>query len=163
MARFKPEERSQGLFLEVNLYEQLVPGTFEWALDYLIDRMDLSLYEQNYNNDEMGAAAYHPKALLKAVLHCYSMGILSSRKIERACKNNVTTKALADGAEPDHATIAQFISGNCEAVQDLFVQAVPRCDKLNLITGGMFAYDGCKQRGEKIPGLCRRLRPMPVC
>ena len=38
MARFKPEERSQGLFLEVNLYDQLVPGTFECTLDYLIDR-----------------------------------------------------------------------------------------------------------------------------
>ncbi|MCL1912248.1 MAG: IS1182 family transposase [Leptospirales bacterium] len=144
MARFKPGERSQGLFLEVNLYDQLVPGTFEWTLDYLIDRMDLSLYEQNYNNDEMGAAAYHPKALLKAVLHCYSLGILSSRKIEYACKSNIMTKALADGAEPDHATIAQFISGNCEAVQDLFVQVVLRCDELDLITGEMFAYDGCK-------------------
>jgi hypothetical protein len=92
----------------------------------------------------MGAAAYHPKALLKAVLHCYSMGILSSRKIEQACKSKMTTKALADGSEPDHATIAQFISGNCEAVQDLFVQVVLRCDKLGLITGEMFAYDGCK-------------------
>ena len=100
MARFKPEERSQGLFLEVNLYEQLVPGTFEWTLDYLIDRMDLSVYEQNYNNDEKGAAAYQPKALLKAVLHCYSMGILSSRKIEQVCKSNMITKALADGSEP---------------------------------------------------------------
>ena len=53
MARFKPEERSQGLFLEVNLYEQLVPGTFGWTLDYLIDRMDLSIYEQNYNNERI--------------------------------------------------------------------------------------------------------------
>jgi len=144
MARFKPEERSQGLFLEVNLYEQLVPGTFEWTLDYLIDRMDLSIYERRYNNDGKGAAAYRPKALLKAVLHCYSMGILSSRKIEQACKSNMITKALADGAEPDHATIAQFISGNCEAVQDLFAQAVLRCGELGLITGEMFAHDGCK-------------------
>ena len=130
--------------MEVNLYEQLVPGTFEWTLDYLIERMDLSLYEQNYNNDEMGAAAYQPKALLKAVLRCYSMGILSSRKIEQACKSNMTIKALADGAEPDHATIAKFISGNCEAVQDLFVQVVLRCDELDLITGEMFAHDECK-------------------
>ena len=68
--------------------------------DYLIDRMDLSIYEQNYNNDEKGAAAYQPKVLLKAVLHCYSMGILSSRKIEQACKSNIIVKALADGAEP---------------------------------------------------------------
>jgi hypothetical protein len=36
MAKFKEYDRSQGLFLTVNLEEQLLPGTFEWTLDYLI-------------------------------------------------------------------------------------------------------------------------------
>ena len=49
MARFKEYDRSQGLFLTVNLEEQLIPGTFEWTLDYLIDKMDMSLFEKNYN------------------------------------------------------------------------------------------------------------------
>jgi len=53
MARFKHTDKSQGMFLTVNLGEQLLPGTFEWTLDYLIDRTDLSLFEQNYHNDEM--------------------------------------------------------------------------------------------------------------
>ena len=109
------------------MYEQLVLGTFEWTLDFLIDRMDLSIYEQKYDNGEMGAAAYHPKALLKAVLYCYSIGILSSRKIKQACKSNITVKALADGAETDHATIAKFISENRESVQDIFVKVVLCC------------------------------------
>jgi hypothetical protein len=57
MARFKYADNSQGLFLTENLEEQLLPGTFEWTLDYLIDRLDLSLFEQNYRNDEKGADA----------------------------------------------------------------------------------------------------------
>jgi hypothetical protein len=57
MANFKQSERSQGLFLTVNLEDQLIPGTFEWTVDCLIDEFDMSLFEQNYHNDETGAAA----------------------------------------------------------------------------------------------------------
>jgi hypothetical protein len=74
MARFKNDDNSQGLFLTVNLSEQLLVGTFEWTLNYLIDRTDLSLFEQNYHNDEKGAAAYYPKALLSAILYCDPRG-----------------------------------------------------------------------------------------
>jgi transposase len=144
MARFKYTDNSQGLFLTVNLEEQLLPGTFEWTLDYLIDRLDLSLFEQNYRNDEKGANAYHPGVLLKIIMFCYSKGILSSRKMEEACKTNIILKALARDSEPDHATIAAFVSTNSEAVQDLFTQVLLQCGELKLITGEMFAIDGCK-------------------
>ena len=144
MGRFKYSDRSQGMFLTVNLSEQLLPGTFEWTLDYLIERIDLSIFEQNYRNDEKGAAAYPPKALLKMLLYCYSLGILSSRKIEKAGKNNIIVKALAEDIEPDHDTIAAFVSTNSKAVQDLFVRILLQCDELNLITGEMFGIDGCK-------------------
>jgi len=43
-------------------------------LNYLIDRIDLSLLEENYKNDETGATAIDPRILLKIVLYCYSMG-----------------------------------------------------------------------------------------
>jgi transposase len=142
MARFKNDDNPQGLFLTASLSEQLLVGTFEWTLNYLIDRMDLSLFEQNYHNDEKGAAAYSPKALLKAILYCYSKGILSSRPIEQACKNNIIVKSLAADNEPDHDTIAAFISMNSEAVKDLFTQVVLQCDELELIIGEMFALDG---------------------
>ena len=104
----------------------------------------MSIFEQNYHNDELGAAAYPPKILLKVVLFCYSQGIISSRKMERACKENIITKALAEDCEPDHATIAAFISTNSEAVTDLFTQVLLKCSKLKLITGEMFAIDGLK-------------------
>ena len=144
MARFKYTDNSQGVFLPINLEKQLLPETFEWTIDYLINKIDIQLFEQNYNNDEKGAAAYSPKILLKVILYCYSKGILSSRKIEQACKQNIIVKSLAMDSEPDHATIADFISINNEAVKDLFVQVVLQCAQLGLITGEMFAIDGCK-------------------
>ena len=144
MARYKQSEVAQGQFIAVNLSEQLLPGTFEWTLNYLIDRLDLTIFDQRYDNDEKGAAAYPPKALLKIILYCYSTGIISSRPMEKACKNNLTVKALAEDFEPDHDTIATFISTNSEAVNELFVQILMQCYELDLITGEMFAIDGCK-------------------
>jgi len=144
MARYKHTDNSQGLFLTVNLREQLLPDTFEWTIDYLINQIDISSFEQNYNNDNLGAAAYSPRVLLKIILYCYSRGIITSRKIEKTCRDNIIVKALAEDCEPDHATIAQLISANSEAVKDLFAQILLQCQKLTLITGEMFAVDGCK-------------------
>jgi transposase len=144
MARFKYTDKSQNQMIVVNLQEQLLPGTFEWTIDYLINKMDMLLFEQNYHNDELGAAAYSPRVLLKIILYCYSRGILSSRKMERACKDNMIVKALAEDCEPDHDTIATFITTNSEAVKDLFAQVLMQCSQLKLITGEMFAIDGCK-------------------
>jgi transposase len=144
MARFKYTDNSQSLIIAVNLKEQLLPETLEWTINYLIDKADLSLFEDNYHNDKKGAAAYHPGLLLKAVLYCYSRGILSSRKIEKACRDNMIVKALAEDKEPDHDTIAAFISSNSEQVKDLYTQILLKCAQLGLITGEMFAFDGCK-------------------
>jgi len=144
MARFKYTDNSQGQFIQINLKEQLLLGSFEWTIDYLINEMDLSLFEQNYHNDEKGAAAYSPRILLKVILYCYSKGIISSRRIEKACIDNIIVKALAGDNEPDHDTIATFVSTNSEAVKDLFTQILLKCSKLKLITGEMFAIDGCK-------------------
>ena len=144
MARFKDTEKHQGMFLTVNLYEQLLPGTFEWTADYLINEADMSLFEQKYNNDTKGAAAYSPKVLLKIILYCYSMGIITSRCIENACKANIIVKALAENSEPDHSTIAAFISTNNEPIKNLFAQVLLQCSRLKLINGEMFAIDGCR-------------------
>jgi transposase len=104
----------------------------------------MSLFEKNYHNDEKGAAAYSPRVLLKIIFYCYSKGIISSRKMEKACGENIVLKALAEDCEPDHDTIATFISTNSEAVSDLFTQVLLKCSQLKLITGEMFAIDGCK-------------------
>jgi hypothetical protein len=42
----------------------------------------------------------------------------------------MAVKALARDAEPDHDTIAHFISSQPEAVQDLFGQVLLTCDSL---------------------------------
>jgi transposase len=144
MIRYKTFDASQGLFLTVNLEEQLLSGSFEHTLNYLIDQLDLSAFDAAFHNDEKGAPAYPPDVMLKIIFYCYSQGIIASRPIEYACKTNITVKALAWDAEPDHATIVHFISSQAEAVKELFAQVLAQCYGLGLMGGDLFAIDGCK-------------------
>ncbi len=84
MARYKPYSYAQGKFIPVHFAKQILPGTFEYSLNHLIDHvLDLSLFDARFGNDQTGATAYDPRILLKIVLYAYSRGIVSSRKIEQ--------------------------------------------------------------------------------
>ncbi len=129
----------------ISLEEQLLPGTFESALNYIIDHeLDLSAFDEFYHNDTAGPEAYPPQTLLKVVLYAYSKGLLSSRRIEGACRTNVVFMALAADARPDHATIASFVSTKGTRVKEVFVQVLAICSRLELIGMEQFALDGCK-------------------
>lgn len=118
MARYKFIDTDPRV-LAVDLATQLLPGTFEHALNHLLDgAIDLSHFDARFRNDTTGAPAYPPAMLLTVVLFAYSQGIVSSRGIERACQ--------------DHA-IAKVSAG---------VLAV--CDAQGLIGREMFAIDGVK-------------------
>ena len=91
--------------------------------------------------------AYDPAMLLKVVLFAYSRGITSSRKIEKACRENVVFMALSADSQPHFTTIADFISRMHRPVGELFLQILMVCDQLDLIGKDMFAIDGRKIMG----------------
>ena len=41
MARYKHTDNSQGRFMTVNLKEQIILGSFEWTINYFIDKTDI--------------------------------------------------------------------------------------------------------------------------
>ena len=130
MARYKHYDYRQMMMIPVSLEEQLVPGTLEYAIHHLIEeRIDTGIFDERFCNDETGRSAYDPKVLLKIVLCAYSRGELSSRKIERACKDNVIFMALACGQRPDHSTIAAFISSMGDQIEPLFSQVLLVCEE----------------------------------
>ena len=80
MARYKTTARGQGLFLTVDLEEQIIPDTYEFTMMHLIDStIDLSIFDGKYHNDATGLKAIETRILLKIILYCYSLGIISSR------------------------------------------------------------------------------------
>jgi len=144
MARYKDVDSGTKL-LAVDLGLQLLPGTFEHALSHLIDHeLDLSHFDAHYRNDDTGSKAYPPAMLLKVVLFAYSQGIVSSRAIERACRDHVTFMALSGDSTPHFTTIADFVSGREKDIVQVFSAVLAICLRQGLIGQEMFAIDGVK-------------------
>jgi transposase len=144
MARHKQIDTS-ARFIAVDLQTQLLLGTFEHALNHLLDHeIDLTGLDERYGNDDTGAPAYPPAVLLKLILSAYSRGLVSSRAIERACREHVTFIALSGDAAPHFSTIAGFIRALGDQIAHLFAQVLFICDAQGLIGREMFAIDGVK-------------------
>lgn len=145
MARYKDYDYSQSKLIPISFRDQILPGTFEYTLNYLIDHeFDLTIFDQRYRNEETGRPAYDPALLLKVVLYAYSRGIVSSRQIERCCRENVIFMALSADTKPHFTTIADFVSRMEGEIVQLFRNVLMVCSAQGLIGGEMFAIDGCK-------------------
>jgi transposase len=145
MAKFKPLNEHQLVMLPISLQNQLVPGTLEHTISEVVEKhLDLSIFDARYNNDETGAAAIHPKILLKVILLAYARGMISSRQVERACQENIIFIALSYGYAPDHSTIAFFISSMQSEIETLFCNILLVCEELGLLDGTHFSLDGVK-------------------
>jgi transposase len=146
MANFIKYDYKQDTMLVINFEEQLQPGTFEYAIHYLIDnKLDLSVFHPKFKNTHTGRPAYDPAIILKIVLFAYSKGITSSREIEWCCKTNIIFKALACDSVPHFTTIADFVSSRSQEIETLFEQVLLVCDEQGLLGNELFAIDGCKQ------------------
>ena len=65
MARYKDYNYDQMKMIPVSYERQILPGSFEHSLLWLIDEgLDLSVFDQHYCNDNCGRPAYDPRLLL---------------------------------------------------------------------------------------------------
>ncbi|MEO7323486.1 MAG: transposase [Dokdonella sp.] len=110
--------------LPAYLESQLIAGSFAHAVRHLVDALNQSAFDAHYRNDAVGASAHAPVMLLKAVLLAYSQGMVSSRTIERACRDNALFIALTGDANPQFTTIADFVSRSHDAIASVFGPAL---------------------------------------
>jgi hypothetical protein len=62
MARYKTYDYRQRVLLPVSLEGQLMPGTLEFAIHTLVEkRLDMSIFEGKYRNDETAGPSMIPK------------------------------------------------------------------------------------------------------
>jgi transposase len=145
MPKFIPYDPRQSKMVVINYSDQLQPGTFEFAINHIIDQqLDLTIFHPRYQNDGGGRPAYDPAILLKIILFAYSKGITSSREIQWCCETNILFKALSCDTVPHYTTLASFVSGRAEEIEALFEQVLLICDSQGLLGKELFAIDGCK-------------------
>jgi hypothetical protein len=80
------------------------------------------------------------------LLYGMSLGVRSSRKLERACGNAMDFIWLAEGHAPDHTTLCRFRNGFSEELKGLFHEVCRTAIRLGLATLNQVALDGTRVR-----------------
>jgi transposase len=93
-----------------------------------------------------GAERFDPRKMLKLIVYGTSYGDRSSRKLERACRHNLSYMWLMNGLQPDYRTIIRFRSDYKGAIKKVLKQCVRMCVKMDLIEGNTLFIDGSKFR-----------------
>lgn len=107
--------------------------------------LDLSMIYAGYaRRDGRGKAAYHPLMMVRILLYGYCLGVMSSRRMERATYEDLAFRYLSADQHPDHDTIAGFRQQHLPALAQLFTQVLQLCDKAGLVKLGHVSIDGTK-------------------
>lgn len=110
----------------------------------LIESLDVSPLEASYRLGAAGRAPVSPTMLLTLLVWAYSRGVVSSRAIERACREDVAFRVICANRAPDHSTIARFRQRHEAVASELFVQVLSLCERAGLVRLGTVAVDGTK-------------------
>jgi transposase len=123
------------------------PDLREWVRSddpvHLVLALVESLPTTSFSVNEVGTGSrqYSPSMMLALLIHCYSKGIFSSRRIEEATYENVSVRYLTADTHPDHDTIASFRRKNREAIEACFVRALLYAKESGILKLGAISVD----------------------
>src|SRR5690606_37974829 len=80
------------------------------------------------------------------LVYAYSVGVFSSRRIERATVEDVAFRFLAGGQHPHFTTINQFRGKYRKPLANLFEQVLKACMSAGLVKLEHVAIDGTKMK-----------------
>ena len=142
---FRTCDLDQPFLLPPSLQDWLPESHLARFIAELTDGLDLSkIYSFYGRQDGRGKAAYHPVMMVRLLLYGYCVGVMSSRKIERASYEDVAFRYLAADQHPDHDTVASFRQQHLAVLAQLFTQVLQLCNKAGLVKLGHVAIDGTK-------------------
>ena len=142
---FRTCDLDQPFLLPPSLQDWLPENHLARFIGELTNGLELSkIYGFYGRRDGRGKAAYHPVMMVRLLLYGYCVGVMSSRRIERASYEDVAFRYLAADQHPDHDTVASFRRQHLPVLAQLFTQVLQLCDKAGLVKLGHVAIDGTK-------------------
>ena len=141
---FKECNRDQIFLMPPSVREWLPEGDLALFIIDAVAQMNLKAFYRKYRPDGRGQAAFEPSMMTILLLYAYSVGIRSSRQIERLCERDIAFKVIAANEVPDHCTIARFRQENGKEIGRLFTDVLKLCAKAGLVKVGVVALDGTK-------------------
>ena len=106
--RFRHYDQSQSFLLPPSLDDWLPENHEARFISEVVDTMlDLDCIYDSYT-EASGAPPYDPAMMLKLLLFAYSIGVTSSREMERRCHTDVAFRWLSANAAPDYRSLSRF-------------------------------------------------------
>lgn len=139
-------DRGQVMLLPPSLTDWLPEDHLVWTVLGAVEQMNLDEFYGAYRANGQGRAAYDPAMMVALLLYSYSVGLRSSRQVERACRGDVAFKVITAMQVPDHSTIAEFRRRHEAAIGELFVSVLGLCGEAGLVQVGEIAVDGTRMR-----------------
>ncbi|SRR5579859_1403651 len=142
--QYRPYEPDQRLLLPPNLDEWLPENHVARFVRDVVGELDLGEITRFYEREDRGFPPYHPRMMTQVLLYGYTVGVPSSRKIERKLQDDVAFRFLAAGNQPDFRTIADFRRRHLGPLSKLFVQILRLCQEAGLVKLGHVSLDSTK-------------------
>ena len=141
--------------------------------DEILSALDWSSWECHYVL-VAGQPPIHPKVMASAILYGLSLGMRSSRQLERACLTMLDFIWLVEKRDIDHSTFCKFRTQFSKELKELFRQIGRVAMSLDLVRLNQVSLDGtklaannnrhatgtAKTLGEKLQELDRQIEQM---
>lgn len=143
----RPITRDQAWLLPPTLDDLLPQDHAARFVAAFLDGLDQETWatlDINQTGDPLGAPAYQPRALLGIWLYGFMTGIRSSRRLENACRDQISFLWLTGWQRPDHNTLWRFYQTHRSALRHLLRYTVRTAVAVGLVDLAVQAVDGTK-------------------
>ncbi|HYN74230.1 MAG TPA: transposase [Nakamurella sp.] len=141
---YRPVDRDQQFLMPPDMREWLPADHPVWLVIAAVGQLDTSAVHAHRRTGGVGRAGYHPDMLLTLLMWAWAQGVRSSRRIERACEQDVAFRVICAGDVPDHVTISRFRAEAAASMESVFEQVLILCATLGMAGLGVVALDGVK-------------------
>ncbi len=107
-----------------------------------LDQMELTCFYESYSRE--GRPPYDPKTMLGILIYAYSKGMRSSRKISKACEDEIPFRWISSNIVPDHRAICRFRARHEKDFKQIFNETLRLCSESGLLRLGKLFLDGTK-------------------
>ncbi len=124
----QPWTQDQAHLLPPSLRDWLPEDHLAWFTLEVVSQLDLSAIERAIEaKDARGQRPFHSSMMVALLVYAYCTGVYSSRRIERACREDVAFRVITGNAHPYFTTINEFRRVHRNHFGALFVKLMKLC------------------------------------
>lgn len=142
MSRFKMYSPDQVYLLPPSVRDELGSDHFCFFIRGVIERLDMSVFEQRYSAE--GGELYAPHLMLGVWLYAYALGVTSARQVERRLVEDLAFRYLAAGERVDNWALSAFRRRHSRALNDAFTQVLEWAQSQGMVKLGRVAIDSSR-------------------